>query len=194
MTVSDISEKMLEVATRKAAAAGVDITVRTDDMRRLEIGELFDVVVCTDDALNYLLHYDELRDALVSFRRHLRSGGVCVFDLALFPMFAAAAGQCDVDAVEDHVFVRHDLVACAERNGRARFQLTVLRRAPDGSWLQHSGLHCQQHFEVAVIRRAIAEAGLVLREELGPNPELGILEPGIDEARHARGMFVTTIA
>jgi SAM-dependent methyltransferase len=194
VTASDISPKMVALAAGKAAEAGVDVTVRTDDMRHLDIDERFDVVLCTDDALNYLLDYEQLRDALASFRRHLRPGGVCVFDLALFPMFAAAAGECEVDVVDDHVFVRHDLVSRAERNGGARFQLTVLRRAADGSWLRHTGVHCQQHFEVPLIRKAIAEAGLVLLEELGPNAERGCLEPGLDESRHARGMFVATLA
>jgi SAM-dependent methyltransferase len=80
VTACDLSPAMAARARRRARGCGVRVQVA--DMRRLGVlCERADLVTCLDDAVNYLLDADELRDALTGMRRNLRPGGLLVFDV-----------------------------------------------------------------------------------------------------------------
>ncbi|MEA2428098.1 MAG: hypothetical protein QOF37_1726 [Thermoleophilaceae bacterium] len=76
----DLSAEMLEQARRKAADAGVALTVEQGDARTADVGRTFDAVLVMFAVIGYQLTNDDVRALLATARRHLRPGGVLVFD------------------------------------------------------------------------------------------------------------------
>lgn len=77
----ELSPAMLAAARRKADAAGVDVEWAPGDMREVDLGRTFDLVLI---AANSLLHLHEIPDlvaCLRSVRRHLAPGGRLVLDV-----------------------------------------------------------------------------------------------------------------
>ncbi len=82
----DSSEDMVAIARMKAASGGLDVEFAVQDMRelhpeRLEMGPVFDLVLCLYDSINYLTDPREFARALLGFREAVRPGGFFVFDV-----------------------------------------------------------------------------------------------------------------
>ena len=77
----DVSPQMLAEAQRKADERGVDLEWVLGDMRELDLGQVFDLVVI---AGNSLLHVTEAEDLIACFRsvrRHLAPGARLALDV-----------------------------------------------------------------------------------------------------------------
>jgi SAM-dependent methyltransferase len=81
MTGVDASEEMLEVARRKAAAAGRAIPFHAADLRSVEGLPAFDAVLCLYDSMNYMMSPDEMARAFAHIRPLVGPGGIFVFDV-----------------------------------------------------------------------------------------------------------------
>ena len=81
VTGVDSSSGMLRVAQRKARGRP-NLAFVQADMRRFDLGRMFDLAICMDDAFTHLLTERDLRSHLRSVRRHLSPGGVYVFEFA----------------------------------------------------------------------------------------------------------------
>jgi glycine/sarcosine N-methyltransferase len=74
---SDLSAVAVTRAAREARGRHVPLAGVTADMRALPFGgEVFDVVICADNALPHLLTRDDLDAALAGMHRVLRPGGL----------------------------------------------------------------------------------------------------------------------
>jgi len=74
----DLAPAMLEIA---ATEGGHDVALDVADMRRLPIFGSFDLVLCLNDSLNYLLGEQDLHDALAGMRANLGTDGLLMFDV-----------------------------------------------------------------------------------------------------------------
>lgn len=81
VTGVDRSAEMLRHAASKAVSTGVAVRLIEGDLRTVEIGELFDVVLLMFAVMSYQTTNDEVLAALRSAHRHLRPGGVVIFDV-----------------------------------------------------------------------------------------------------------------
>ena len=81
VTGIDASAGMLRVARAKVGRRRNPVFVR-GDMRRFDLGRTFDAIVCMDGAYTHLLTERDLLAHLRAVRRHLRPGGVYVFEFA----------------------------------------------------------------------------------------------------------------
>ncbi len=81
VTGIDSSAGMLRVARAKAGGRRNPSFVR-GDMRRFDLGRTFDAIMCMDGAYTHLLTERDLLAHLRAVRRHLRPGGVYVFEFA----------------------------------------------------------------------------------------------------------------
>ncbi len=81
VTGIDASAAMLRVARAKARGRRNPAFVRAD-MRRFDLGRTFDAAICMDGAYTHLLTERDLLAHLRTVRRHLRPGGVYVFEFA----------------------------------------------------------------------------------------------------------------
>lgn len=71
VTGVDISEKMLEIARD----LNPEVVYHHGDMRTIELGEFFDVVV-VPESIDYMRTEDELYSAMMTAQKHLKPGGI----------------------------------------------------------------------------------------------------------------------
>lgn len=76
----DISSEMLKIARKKVKG----VKFSKGDMKKLDLKEKFDVIICMFSSINYNTDYKELERTLRNFYSHLKKGGVVIFDLGFF--------------------------------------------------------------------------------------------------------------
>ncbi len=74
---TDLDDEMLEVARSKS----VDIRWEQGDMRTLDLGETFGLIILPGDAFQFMCTPEDQVKALETFKRHLEPGGVLVLHL-----------------------------------------------------------------------------------------------------------------
>jgi SAM-dependent methyltransferase len=72
---------MLAEARRKADERGVDVQWVQGDMRELDLGRMFDLVLIAANSLLHLHEVEDLVDCFRAVRRHLAPGSRLVFDV-----------------------------------------------------------------------------------------------------------------
>lgn len=81
IVASDYSEDMLRRAKQKAAEKHSQVEFQLQDMTRLAVGGApFDAVICLFDAIGYVRTNQALGDVFRGVHRHLRAGGLFVFE------------------------------------------------------------------------------------------------------------------
>jgi SAM-dependent methyltransferase len=87
----DQSDAMLDHARKLAQESRLDssLTFRKGDIRDFDAGNTFDAAVMMFNVLGYMTSNDELLAALLSVRRHVRDGGLFVFDIWYGPAVVA---------------------------------------------------------------------------------------------------------
>ena len=81
IVASDYSEDMLNCARRKADRISSSVDFQWQDMRKLNIpGEKFDAILCLFDSIGYVATNEALIEVLRSVHKHLRSGGLFIFE------------------------------------------------------------------------------------------------------------------
>jgi len=81
IVATDYSEDMLKCAQNKAKKLSSLINFRIQDMRELDIPERpFDAVICLFDSIGYVITNDALQQVLQNVHRHLRKGGLFIFE------------------------------------------------------------------------------------------------------------------
>lgn len=81
VTGIDRSSDMLARARAKAAKAAVAVTFHQGDIRAIDLGSRFDIVLMMFAVLGYQQENADLKAALGTVRRHLEPGGLFVFDV-----------------------------------------------------------------------------------------------------------------
>ncbi len=95
----DINEDMLEIAREKLP----DIPFIKGDMKKMDLGRKFDLIICMFSAVNYNTTLDELKVTLKNFYNHLNDGGVLIFDMGINKE-NWIEGMVSVDTVIDEDF------------------------------------------------------------------------------------------
>ncbi len=81
MTGIDVSPQMIEEANAMAQAAGMKIRFETQNASLLQLDSEFDAAFSFFDSLNNITDPIEFQNALTRIKKHLKPGGVFVFDL-----------------------------------------------------------------------------------------------------------------
>ncbi|HEX8803175.1 MAG TPA: class I SAM-dependent methyltransferase [Acidimicrobiales bacterium] len=77
----DASADMLAILRRHAAERGLRPVVHQGEMAPLSLGRTYAAIVCPSGTFTLVDDDDRARDALVSYRRHLRPGGMLAITL-----------------------------------------------------------------------------------------------------------------
>jgi SAM-dependent methyltransferase len=77
----DRSRAMLQVAKRRASAAGAPVTLLQGDMRDFALRREFALIIVARNSLLHLLSTEDLIAAFTAIRRHLAPEGVFAFDI-----------------------------------------------------------------------------------------------------------------
>jgi len=180
----DISRRMLEQARRKLPIhAGAFFAA---DMRELpQIGQ-FDLVVCLDDAINYLLSGEELEATFAGVARVLAPGGVFAFDVNSLLTYRTAFAETAVRQAEGVRFIwRGEAPSSLRPRATASASVDILTEREDGEWERRTMRHRQRHHPPEAIYAALRRAGLSCRATFGQYRGAR-LEHRVDEARHIK--------
>ena len=182
----DISAGMVEQARRKHPEQQDAFIVA--DMRELPALGQFDLILCLDDAINYLLSSEELVATFSGVARLLAPGGVLVFDVNSLLTYRTAFAH---DMVKEGDGV---LLAWKGRNTQtfsrgeiAEATVAIFTESDDGAWGRTSMRHVQRHYCPQAIRSALAQAGLgCLLAGQHPGARL---EDDADDERHIKIVY-----
>ena len=148
----DASPQMLEVAKRKLP--GVRFVL--GDFRSWGVEEVFDAVICVYDSLNNILSSQGLLEAFREVRRHLRPGGLFLFDLnTVWGLRELWGTKVRVEEGEGILsvwrtrFVEPDL---------SELWITVFVQEGE-RWVRVDEVHVERGYEPAEVARLLREAG-----------------------------------
>jgi SAM-dependent methyltransferase len=180
----DISSKMLQQARHKLPAHAKAFFAA--DMRELpQIGE-FDLVICLDDAINYLLSTQELEATFAGVARVLAPGGVFAFDVNSLLTYRTAFAETAVREAEGIRFVwRGETPSSLGPRMAASASVDILTESGDGVWERRTMRHRQRHHPPEAIYAALRRAGLSCRATFGQHRGAR-LEHSVDEERHIK--------
>jgi SAM-dependent methyltransferase len=184
----DRSAAMLRAARRKAAIAGVRLSLVRGDVRAFAFSECFDLVFCCYDSLNYLTDPRELGAAMASVREALASSGLFVCDLT-----TPQAYTSELDGIA-HEFVLNDLeyhwqTTWNQANNLASTEVNV-RTVNYGRCTER---HVQRPYSPAEVSNSLNEAGLRLLATYGADVN-GLPLSTPPEPNAARAVYVATRA
>jgi SAM-dependent methyltransferase len=186
VSACDISPSMIAEARRKYPDKADSFLVA--DMRRLpDLGE-FDLVMCLDDAINYLLSSRDLEDTFRCVAGALSPSGVFAFDVNSLHTYRTAFAQAIVKE-GDGVFLawRGESDPAFGRGEIGAATVEIFSERSDGLWERSRMRHVQRHHCTEAVRRALAAAGLecVLA---GQHPGAR-LEDTFDDERHIKVVY-----
>jgi SAM-dependent methyltransferase len=81
VTGVDRSESMIDIARGKGKPGAPPPRFLVQDLRELKVGQTFDAAIMMFAVLGYMTDNDDVLSTLRGIRRHLRPGGVLVFDV-----------------------------------------------------------------------------------------------------------------
>ena len=153
----DRSAAMLRAARRKAAIAGVALSLVRGDLRDFAFNEPFDLVFCSYDSLNYLTEPRELGAAMTSIREALAPPGLFVCDLTTHHAYTSEldgiAHEFDLNDMKYHwqtTWSQSSNLACTRISVRTKLYGRCSER------------HIQRPYSPAEVSEALIEAGLRL--------------------------------
>ena len=181
----DLSPSMIAVAG--ARHPGVDLHVA--DMRTLPDLGPFDLVLCLDDAVNYLLDEHELGAALHSIRSVLTERGLLIFDVNTRLGYESAFARDRVVSDDDRVLAwRGDGLDDQQRLARATIEIfTALPE--DGTWTREESVHIQRYWRDSELAELVAAAGMHVAGRFGQRTG-AVLDRTTDPTVHTKVVFV----
>ena len=181
----DGSAGMAAVARQKLGARA---EIRVADMCELPVYGRFDLVTCLDDALNHLPSADHVERALRAMAANLAPAGLLAFDLNTLTAYRSVGDRIVEDG--ERIVLWHGGPAHVhEPGGRAEVAMDVMSRRGDGLWRRASASWGHWHYPLASIPPIATAAGLEIVAIRGQRSG-GRLEPGADEERHAKAVFL----
>lgn len=183
----DISTEMVHEAQRKFPAHEQSFVVA--DMRELPpLGE-FDLILCLDDAVNYLLSDDELEATFEGVAASLSPDGIFAFDLNSLQTYRSSFAQAIIRHTDGIFFGwRGESATTVEPGEIAAATLEIFAEREDGLWERRSSRHVQRHHPPETVRRALAHAGLECCAVAGQLAGAQ-LEADADEQRHIKLVY-----
>ena len=184
-TGCDGSPGMAAIARRKLRGRA---EVHVADMRSLPVYGSFDLVTCLDDAVNHLPSAADVEAALRAIGANLAPDGLLAFDVNTMAAYRETGDRIVEDA--QRIVLWHCGPArLDEPGGRAEVAMDVMTRCGDGLWRRASASWGHWHYPLASIPAIVARAGLEVLAVRGQHPG-GRLEPGADEQRHPKALFL----
>jgi SAM-dependent methyltransferase len=183
----DISLGMIKEARRKYPDRADAFLVA--DMRDLpELGE-FDLVLCLDDAINYLLSADELDAAFSGVARVLSPSGVFAFDLNSLLTYRTSFAEDTVKEGDGVLLAWKGETEPTFGGGEiGSATVAIFTEREDGAWDRRSMRHVQRHHSPDAVRSSLARAGLEC-VIAGQHPGAR-LEDTFDDERHIKVVYL----
>jgi SAM-dependent methyltransferase len=182
----DISPGMIDEARRKYPGDPDSFVVA--DMRDLPCLGQFDLILCLDDAINYLLSTAELDATFSGVARALAPSGIFAFDLNSLLTYRTSFAM-DMVKEGDRVLLawRGETERTFAPGGIASATVAIFTERDDGGWARASMRHVQRHHLPEEVRHALARAGLECTLA-GQHPGAR-LQDTFDDERHIKIVY-----
>jgi SAM-dependent methyltransferase len=190
VTAADISPSMVELARAKA---GPGVRIEVADMRELPLYGSFDLILCLDDAINYLHSAVELERALGGMAANLAPDGVLIFDsntLATYRTFFAE--RVVVESRGRRLIWTGRTGGRAEPGQISEASFKVEPLVPGAGPAVPPEVHRQRHHPEAEIRAALAAAGLEVSGLYGCTTD-GVPRQPVNEDLHTKSVYVARL-
>jgi SAM-dependent methyltransferase len=128
ITGLDSSERMLDIARRRAEQAGVRLDLRVGDLRTFTFDERFDGAYAAGDVLNHLLEERDLQDAIAGAAEVLLPGSPLLFDVNTLAMYRSTLWNVQDSTVETEQFTMTTHARFDPRSGIGRVDTIVIER------------------------------------------------------------------
>ncbi|MGH2940798.1 MAG: class I SAM-dependent DNA methyltransferase [Solirubrobacterales bacterium] len=187
VTAADISPSMVELARAKAGPA---VRIEVADMRELPLYGSFDLVLCLDDAINYLHSTDELEPALSGMAANLAPDGLLIFDSNTLTTYRTFFAERVVVEARGRRMIwngRNDGPVEPGQISEAAFEVEPL--VPGAGPTVPPEVHRQRHHPEAELRAAVAAAGLEVAGLYGCTTA-GVPHQPVDEDVHTKSIYV----
>lgn len=177
VTVADISEDMLTLASQHKEEEGVRLRLIQADMRNLAHFPQYDLITCFADSLCYL---PALEDVATTFRQaytHLRPGGKFLFDMITpYQTDEVYPGYMYNYEDEDHqrAFMWQSYQNDDVEHGVIH-DLTFFNRLADGKYERVGETHYERSYQLTAIVAALRQAGFASVEV---SANFGATQPG----------------
>ncbi|HET7418586.1 MAG TPA: class I SAM-dependent methyltransferase [Solirubrobacterales bacterium] len=178
----DLSPSMIELAREEA---GGEVEVSVADMRELPVYGEFELVICLNDAINYLLGDDDLQRTLEGMAANLSDDGLLLFDVN-----ARTAYEGDGIWASGRREVEHGGRRWVWR-GIGEIEPGVFESRIEGDVIE-TVVNRERHRPEAEVRETMEAAGLDCLAALGMDEANGeiILSDPIDEQRDYKMVFI----
>lgn len=155
----DISTDMLNVAADKTAEIS-SIELICQDMRQLELPDLYKGIYCVCDGLNYLLSDSDMLDTFRHIKQYLRPNGIFIFDFKTLYFYEAILGdQVFCDNREDCSYIWENSYFPEDRINQ--YDLTLFIREEDSPFFSRfQELHHQKAYTLKDMIDFLQGAGL----------------------------------
>jgi SAM-dependent methyltransferase len=181
----DGSTGMAAIAQAKLGDRAV---VHVADMCELPVYGRFDLVTCLDDAINHLPSADDVVAALRAMAANLAAGGLLAFDVNTLSAYRDVGDRIVEDG--ERIVLWHGGPGRMDAaGGRAEVAMDVLSRCGDDLWRRTSASWGHWHYPLASIPAIARAARLEIVAVRGQHTG-GRLEPGADEERHSKAVFL----
>jgi SAM-dependent methyltransferase len=187
VTAADISPAMVEVARAKAGPA---VRIEVADMRELPLYGSFDLVLCLDDAINYLHSADELEQTLRGMAANLAPDGLLIFDSNTLTTYRTFFAERVVVEARGRRLIWSGRTGGQVEPGQiseAVFEVEPL--VPGTGPVVPPEVHRQRHHPEAEIRAAVAAAGLEIVGLYGCTTD-GVPRQPVNEDTHTKAIYV----
>jgi SAM-dependent methyltransferase len=185
----DISPRMLERAAERAPTVRLELA----DMRRLGVLGQFDLVLCLDDTLNYVLEPDELSSAFAGIAGNLGRSGIAVWDVNTSAMYRTAfAEPWLVSAVDPFLLWDGRTDRGFASGGIAEVSLHAFASDGQGGWRRTVSHHVQRHWPVDAITEAACSAGLEILAVHGQHTGVRLDRP-LDDDAHTKALYLARL-
>jgi SAM-dependent methyltransferase len=187
VTALDISPSMVELARAKV---GPGVRIEVADMRELPTYGSFDLVLCLDDAINYLHTAAELERALRGMAANLDPEGLLIFDSNTLTTYRTFFAERVVVEARGRRMIWQGRTGGRVEPGQiseAAFEVEPL--VPGTGPVVAPEVHRQRHHPGAEIAAALAAAGLEVLGLYGCTTD-GVPRQPVDEDTHTKAIYV----
>jgi len=177
IVASDISEEMLDIATRDTRRHGRDIIFLHQDMRQINAGRRFDAVFCVCDGPNYL-DAKGLAAFFDAAFKMLSPGGRLLFDISSSYKLRSMDDEIYYDDSDETTCIWHSRFD--EMKSALAMDVTLFVRRQESLYEKLTEQHIQYAHEAADIKAALQKSGFVhtdVYEAFTVNP------PAVESAR-----------
>lgn len=156
----DASLDMLAIADFKAREAGVSIPFYNQDMRSLDLGMPFSVVLSSCDSINYLLKDEDLMSTFKGVYKALKPGGLFIFDVnSTYRLKEVLGTDTFAENFEASSYILESY--WDESTKISTMELTLYIEGEDGYYRRFNEVHQERAYEISEIVAMLEENGLV---------------------------------